>query len=343
MELPLAGGGSSGSSVSESSSGGSQGTSSSCVGGASVIQGGGAVGWSFGGSGNGDDDPYERPTDYKRLGGCITDEGLCSAVEEQPSDQSAKELVPGIDTNYMKAYKESKEAPATKRDASVSGPPQARALPQYLPFQALGIAKQQANPNPYEHSGNSYEGEELQGQCLVREDQCPLFPRFPQQVTSPNEGMQQARQMVGTPSRGRLVIPPIARNRWQAPTQTPEAEQETAQLLVFPPDEADWAAVEHHGQQHIPVVVESIDTAPLVGMLLTQATDLVAQQLMAAGFDPKDEFVLAMVVVLDNSTEYVPLGGNMTMPSLDEIGLVAAVHVDKVYHMSDMYKRRVGN
>ena len=64
---------------------------------------------------------------------------------------------------------------------------------------------------------------------------------------------------------------------------------------------------------------------------------------MAAGFDPKDEFVLAMVVVLDDSTEYVPLGGNMTMPSLDEIGLVAAVHVDKVYHMSDMYKRRVGN
>lgn len=108
-------------------------------------------------------------------------------MEEQPSDQSAKELVPGIDTNYMKAYKESNEAPATKRDASVGGSPLARALPQYLPFQVFGIPKQQANPNPYEHSGNSYEGEDLQGQCLVREDQCPLFPRFPQQVTSPNE------------------------------------------------------------------------------------------------------------------------------------------------------------
>lgn len=61
--------------------------------------------------------------------------------------------------------------------------------------------------------------------------------------------MQQARQMVGTPSRGRLVIPPIARNRWQAHTPTPEAEQEAAQLLIFPPDEVDWAAVEQHGQQ----------------------------------------------------------------------------------------------
>ena len=90
--------------------------------------------------------------------------------------------------------------------------------------------------------------------------------------------------------------------------------------------------------------MESIDTAPLVGMLLTQATDLVAQQLMAAGFDPKDEFVLAMVVVLDDSTVYVPLGGNMTMPPLGEIGVVAAVQVDKVIcPTSDMYKRRVGH
>lgn len=89
--------------------------------------------------------------------------------------------------------------------------------------------------------------------------------------------------------------------------------------------------------------MESIDTAPLAGMPLIQATDLVAQQLMAAGFDPKDEFVLAMVVVLDDSTEYLPLGGNMTMPSPDDIGVVAAVQVDKVYSMSDMYKRRVGN
>lgn len=53
--------------------------------------------------------------------------------------------------------------------------------------------------------------------------------------------------MVGTPSRGRMVIPPIARTSWQA--HTPQAEQETAQLLVFPPDEVDWAAVEHNGQQ----------------------------------------------------------------------------------------------
>lgn len=52
--------------------------------------------------------------------------------------------------------------------------------------------------------------------------------------------------MVGTPSSGRLVIPPIARSSCQA--YTPQAEQETAQLLVYPPDEVDWAAVEQHGQ-----------------------------------------------------------------------------------------------
>ena len=33
----------------------------------------------------------------------------------------------------------------------------------------------------------------------------------------------------------------------------------------------------------------------------------------------------------------------MTMPPPDEIGVVAAVQVDKVYRMSDMYKRRVGH
>lgn len=95
--------------------------------------------------------------------------------------------------------------------------------------------------------------------------------------------------------------------------------------------------------QHIPVVVESIDTVPLVGMPLTQATDLVAQQLLVAGFDPNHEFVLAMVVVLDDSTVYLPLGGNMTMPSPDETGVIAAVHIDKVHHLMDMYKRKVGH
>lgn len=95
--------------------------------------------------------------------------------------------------------------------------------------------------------------------------------------------------------------------------------------------------------QHIPVVVESIDTVPLVGMPLTQATDLVAQQLLFAGFDPNHEFVLAMVVVLDDSTVYLPLGGNMTMPSPDETGVIAAVHIDKVHHLMDMYKRKVGH
>lgn len=58
--------------------------------------------------------------------------------------------------------------------------------------------------------------------------------------------MQKARQMVGTPSSSNLVIPPIARSRQ---TCTPQAEPDTAQLLVFPPDEVDWAAVEQHGQQ----------------------------------------------------------------------------------------------
>ena len=91
------------------------------------------------------------------------------------------------------------------------------------------------------------------------------------------------------------------------------------------------------------MVVESIDTVPLIGMPLMQATDVVAQQLLAAGFNPKDEFVLAMVVVLDDTVEYIPLGGNTTMPPPDETGVIAAVHVDKVYRMSDMYKRRVGH
>lgn len=89
-------------------------------------------------------------------------------------------------------------------------------------------------------------------------------------------------------------------------------------------------------------MVESIDTAPLVGMPTTQATDLVAQQLAAAGFDPNDEFVLAMVVVLDNSAQYIPLGGNETMPPFEDTGVIAAVHKDKVYPLRDMYSRRVG-
>ena len=90
------------------------------------------------------------------------------------------------------------------------------------------------------------------------------------------------------------------------------------------------------------MVVESIDTAPLVGMPITQATDLVAQQLAAAGFDPNHEFVLAMVVVLDDCTKYIPLGGNQTMQPYEETGVIAAVHKDKVYSLRDMYSRRVG-
>ena len=164
---------------------------SSCVGG-STVQGVGGFGFSFGGSGNGDDDPYERPADYKRLGGCSSDEGMYSVpVEEQPSDSSAKELVPGTDTNYVRARKVHMEAAAVKRDGSVESS-RPRALPQYLPFQALGMSKQQANPNPYEYSGNSYEGEEWQGQGIVRgvrSNPPPPSPppQFPQQVTSPHE------------------------------------------------------------------------------------------------------------------------------------------------------------
>ena len=93
--------------------------------------------------------------------------------------------------------------------------------------------------------------------------------------------------------------------------------------------------------QHIPVVVESIDTTPLVGMPITQATDLVAQQLAAAGFDPSHEFVLAIVVKLDDCTQYIPLVGNPTMKRY-ETGVIAAVHKDKVYPLRDMYSRRVG-
>ena len=94
--------------------------------------------------------------------------------------------------------------------------------------------------------------------------------------------------------------------------------------------------------QHILVAVESINAVPLVGMPVTQATDLVAQQLLAAGFDPDDEFVLAEVMVLYNVTIFLPLGGNTTIPSPDEHGVIVAVHVDKVYPMRNMYRRRVG-
>ena len=162
---------------------------SSCIGG-STVQTVGGFGFSFGGSGNGDDDPYERPADYKRLGGCSSDEGMYSVpVEEQPSDSSASELVPGTDTNYVRARKVHMGAAAVKRGSGVDGL-RLRALP--LPFQALGMSKQQANPNPYEHSSNSYEGEEWQGQGIVRGVHSPLPPPppplpFPQQVTSPHE------------------------------------------------------------------------------------------------------------------------------------------------------------
>ena len=178
---------------------------SSCIGGASTAQGVGGVSWSFGGRGNGDDDPEEHLADYnKRWGGCGSDEGVCSiAEEEQPSDQSAKELVPGTDTSYVKTYKESNSFATTWRDSGVQGPRPMRALPQYLPFQALGELKQQANPNPYEYSGNSYEGEESQWQKAVRDDRSPLppplpLPNFPQQVTSPHEVSSLLDQSVYT-------------------------------------------------------------------------------------------------------------------------------------------------
>lgn len=243
---------------------------SSCVG-SGTVQGRGGFGLSSGGSGNGDEDPDERPTEYKRVGGCSSDEGVCTAVlEEQPSHPSASmELVPGTSKGHIKAYQNRMEEPAVGRDAGVMSP-QVRPLPKYLAIPALGPSKQQMNPNPYGDSDQAYDGEEWQGQRDVRNKQPPPMPPpgLPEQVTSPEvrllpgytykthtmhyqccgyftQEMQQPKQMVGTPSRGKMVVPPIPMN---AQALMPLVQEETAQLLVYPPDDIDWAAAQQHGQ-----------------------------------------------------------------------------------------------
>lgn len=96
--------------------------------------------------------------------------------------------------------------------------------------------------------------------------------------------------------------------------------------------------------QHLPIVVELINTVPLVGMPLKEATDVVAEHLLVAGFDPDDDFVLAKLVEYDDIPLYIPLTGSMTMLSPDETGPVAAVRVFKAYPPTpDMYTRRVGD
>ena len=212
-----------------------------------TVQGG--FGLSSNGSEHGDEDPDEHPTENKPLGGCSSDDGVCTDPLEALSDTSVgMKMVLGIRNRHWTAYQE--HTTDVGRDAGVMGPQARPVLPQYQTISS----KQQVNPNPYGNSRQAFDEEEWQEQSDVRAERPPTPPPgFPQQVTSadPSEVRQQSWCTFITNTVHYHHCHYLAQGM-QKPLQRaipiPLVQEETAQLLLSPPDETDWAAVQQHGQ-----------------------------------------------------------------------------------------------
>ena len=92
--------------------------------------------------------------------------------------------------------------------------------------------------------------------------------------------------------------------------------------------------------QYIPVNMETVNTDLLVGLSVEEATDMVAEELQTAGFDPEDQFALAQVIDLGEHNIYVPLEAGTVIS--EEIGLAAAVHVNRIVkNVKNSYIRKI--
>ena len=86
--------------------------------------------------------------------------------------------------------------------------------------------------------------------------------------------------------------------------------------------------------------VEDVDVDMLVGLPVVEATDMVAEELQQAGFDPNDEFALALVVPGEDCMKYIPLDASTIVPL--DCFKISAVHISRLYQdVKNKYIRKI--
>jgi hypothetical protein len=277
-----------------------------------------------GGKGGDDDPDEEKPSDYdKRFSPCNDTPG---PVEEQNGpDVKPSHFVHGLLSPPKQGLAESL---STTRNVPLGIPSSFVQLRHSEPNK-MDVQSQLpclANLSAFDQGQHSQEE-------VLHNDDSEDTVSFPEQENP--IGISVQMKTVCSPSTSACVMPECMRH-----PQCYHAPENKAKLLLYPPCDKDKAAVKKKKRKYIPVNVEDVDVDMLVGLPVVEATDMVAEELQQFGFDPNDEFALALVVPGEDCMKYIPLDAS-TIVHLDCFK-ISAVHISRLYQdVKNKYIRKI--